>query len=115
MWYVEINLDANGEPSNVYSSVDDTVFRFAVYADEWGFIASRPKKGSHIRVREEPFDHGGDDLGLLDDDVPELVNIGPYFRAIEKQLGAVFPRDKCFIRTNLAGAKPAVQAWVASL
>ena len=110
-WYVELFLDAHRDAASVYSSDTDTVFRLSVFAHEWGFIANKPGAASHVRVQDEPFVHGRDAFGFAKA-LPRLDHT--LLRAVEHELGVKFPRDRAFVRTNVAGAKAAVLRWLAT-
>ncbi|HUS29410.1 MAG TPA: hypothetical protein VMZ53_12915 [Kofleriaceae bacterium] len=113
-WRAEVFLDATGGASNVYTSTVDTVFRLTVFADEWNLLVSKPGAATSIRVH---------DTVELDDQLkvvkgkspPPLSELGSLLVAAEAKLGVKFPRDKIFIRTNLAGAKAALTKWIGTL
>ena len=65
-FYVEINFDAKGKPTNVYSSATDTVIRIQIFPTQWEFLALKPKKESCARfyADDEPY-ISDDELGLF--------------------------------------------------
>jgi hypothetical protein len=115
-FYVEINFDAKGAPAMVYSSATDTVIRIQIFPTQWELLASkpRPKKESCARYYADADPFISDDaLGLFAktrriDEIPAL------FHEAEKKLGVAFPRV-AYVRTNLAGGKKAIAAWVKTL
>jgi hypothetical protein len=113
-FYVEINLDAAGKPSMVYSSDTDTVFRVAIFPDQWEALALKPKKESRARFyAETPPWIASDALGLFAKK-PTIDQIPALLHAAEKKLAVTFPRV-AYVRTNLAGGKKAIAEWVKTL
>jgi hypothetical protein len=113
-FYVEINLDAAGKPSMVYSSDTDTVFRLDVRPSEWELLVNKPRKASWARfyADEKPF-ISKDDFKLFKP-APLITSVWDIFHKVEKKLGIRFPRV-AYVRTNIAGAKKAATTWVAKL
>ncbi len=113
-FYVEINLDAKGEPQMVYWSNRDTVFRVEIRPTRWELTVSNPKKESRaiFYADEKPW-IARDALGLFKP-APKIADLPKLLVKAEKKLGVEFPRV-AYVRTNLAGAKKAVAKWVESL
>ena len=113
-FYVELNLDAKGEPSMVYSSNRDTVFRLTIRPTAWDLTVSNPKKESSASFyADHPAWVPSDKLGLFKTK-PRIDQIPQLLRAAEKKLGVSFPRV-AYVRTNIAGGKKAAEAWVKTL
>jgi hypothetical protein len=113
-FYVDINFDAKGKPSSVYSSDTDTIFRIRILPEAWEVLASKPKKTSWARFDATTNPWVSDDALGLFAKTPAIDQIPALFRAAEKKLAVTFPRV-AFVRTNLVGAKKAVTSWVATL
>ncbi len=113
-FYVEINLESKGEPSMVYWSNRDIVFRVDIRPTQWELTASKPKKESRaiFYANEKPW-IASDALGLFKP-TPKLADLPKLLAKAEKKLGVTFPRV-AYVRTNLAGGKKAVAKWLASL
>jgi len=113
-FYVEVNLDAAGKPSMVYSSDKDTVFRLKVHPREWDLTVCAPGKESRavFHADTDPW-VAADKLGLFEP-TPVITSVPELLRRAEKKLGVRFPRV-AYVRSNLAGAKKAAIAWVAKL
>ena len=114
-FYVELNLDAKGAPSSVYSSDRDTVVRLRIFPTEWELIASKPKKQSRARyyANADPW-IAEDDLGLFKKKKRTVDKIPALILEAEQKLGVTIPRV-AFVRTNLAGGKKAIAEWVKTL
>jgi hypothetical protein len=113
-FYVEINFDAKGTPTNVYSSATDTVIRIQIFPTQWEFLALEPKKESCARFYADDDPYITDDkLGLFAKK-PTIDQIPKLFREAEKKLRVTFPRV-AYVRTNLAGGKKAIAEWVKTL
>lgn len=113
-FYVEINFDAKGAPSMVYSSATDTVIRIQIFPTQWEFLALKPKKESCARFYANDAPYITDDAFALFEKKPTIDKIPSLFREAEKKLGVMFPRV-AYVRTNLAGGKRAIAEWVKTL
>jgi hypothetical protein len=114
-FYVEINFDAKGNPSNVYSSATDTVIRIQIFPTQWEFLALKPKKESCARFYADDAPYiSGDAFALFKKKKPTIDKIPSLFREAEKKLGVTFLRV-AYVRTNLAGGKKAIAEWVKTL
>jgi hypothetical protein len=114
-WHVEIALDVVDEPAP--AEFDDrtaTRFHIDLYSEEWGVFFCHGGRASWLRVTDIAFVHGRDDFGLLAD-LPELGDLGPWLRQLERLHGVQFQRGFASVRTNLANAEPAIRRWIASL
>ena len=47
--------------------------------------------------------------------MPPLAAVGAFIRTLEAEHGIAFRRERAYIRTNLAGAKRLLSAWLCSL
>lgn len=113
-WRAEVFLDAAGMATSVYTSTQDTVFRLTVFADEWNLLVNRPGVATSIRVHDSV--ELDDKLALVKGkNPPPLAEVGSLLAAAEAKLGVKFPRDKVFVRTNVAGAKAALTKWMSTL
>ena len=102
-WSVMIELAARG-----------ATFCIEIYREEWGFQVVAAPGASWIRVTDLPFVHGRDELGLLHD-TPRLERIGELVRVVEQRFALSFDRRDARIHTDVAGAEPAIRAWVRAL
>jgi len=113
-FYVEINFDAKGAPAMVYSSGTDTVIRIQIFPTQWELLALKPRKESCARFYADADPYiTNDKLGLFAK-TPTIDQIPKLFREAERKLGVTFPRV-AYVRTNLAGGKKAIAAWVKTL
>jgi hypothetical protein len=108
-------LDVVDEPaSEVYWGDTATRFHLDVYTDEWGVMFIHGGKTSHVRKIGDLLDGSGDPHGLQRR-LPALSEIATLVRALEAEHGIAFKRDHALVRTNLAGGKKLVGAWIATL
>lgn len=111
-WHAEISLAIIEGPAPAhFDERIDTRFHVDIYAEEWGFFFCHGGHTSWIRVTDIPFVHGRDEFGLLAQ-APALADIGALVRGIENQHDVSFRRMHALIRTNVAGAEPAIRRWV---
>jgi hypothetical protein len=103
-WYVEIDI-----PSNV----EGMIFELRICQKEWGFVFRTPTRVSSIRVTDEPFVHGPDDLNLLSL-TPRLDRIGDLLEALQKRFQMSFRRARAAVRSNFARATAIVRLWLAT-
>lgn len=113
-FYVEINFDAKGSPTNVYSSATDTVIRIQIFPTQWEFLALKPKKESCARYYADDDPYITDDKLALFAKTRRIDEIPALFREAEKKLGVTFPRV-AFVRTNIPGAKKIIPEWVKTI
>jgi hypothetical protein len=114
-WNVQIYLSIEDRPApQVYFSTD-TVCHLRVFSSEWDILLTRPQKSSMIRrIDGKNVIHGRDDLDLVGK-VPSLDQVGDLIASFEAEHGVKFRRDLASIRTNVAGAKKVVAAWLPTL
>ncbi len=113
-FYVEVNLDAEGKPSMVYSSDRDTIFRVKIFPTQWELLVSKPGKESWARFYADDKPWIADDAFGLFKPTPRIDQLPKLFAKAEKKLRVTFPRV-AYVRTNLAGGKKAIAKWVAEL
>jgi hypothetical protein len=113
-FYVDINFDAHKAPWAAYWSNKDTVFRIEIGPKEWSITTSSPEKGSRaVFYANEPSWIASDELGLFARK-PRIDQIPALLRKAETKLAVKFPRV-AFVRTNIAGAKKAAEAWATTV
>jgi hypothetical protein len=114
-WFAEIALDVvHARAPSQFDETSATRFHLDIYADEWGVFFCHGGQSSWIRVTDIPFVHGRDDFGLLAS-IPALKDIGQLMRQLERGHRIQLQRPHATIRTNVAGAEPAIRAWVTTL
>jgi hypothetical protein len=114
-WHALVALGVTGEvPAADADDRVETRFHVEIFAQEWGFFFCHGGRASWIRVTDIPFVHGRDDHRLLPV-TPPLKEIGGLMRRLEQRHGLRFRRDLALVRTNLAGAEPAIRKWVDAL
>lgn len=114
-WHVEVAFGVLDEPAPVeFDDATASRFHLDIYSEEWGVFFCHGGRSSWIRVTDIAFVHGRDDHALLGV-TPSLRAIGSLLRRLEHQYALAFRREHALVRTNLAGAEPAIRAWIASL
>ena len=114
-WHVEIALDVRDEPAQLeFDEATATRFQLEIYAEEWGFLFCHAGLLSRIRINNIAFVHGRDDYRLLGS-MPPLAQIGSLVRELEQRHGIAFRREHALVLTDLAGAEPAIRAWLRTL
>jgi hypothetical protein len=111
-WEVTIALDVVDRPAQaVFSEARDIRFHVAIASTEWGFYFCHLGRASWIRVTDVPFVHERDDHALRVR-VPPLRALGRLVRSLEDTYHVRFRREHAAIRSTIAGAEPAIWAWV---
>ncbi len=114
-WHADITLAVSDAPAEPAFNLDtDTRFRIEIYSEEWGFFFCHGGHASWIRITDIPFVHGRDDFKLLEL-TPPLKELSRLVRVLENRHTIRFRREHALVRTNVAGAEPAVRRWVLSL
>lgn len=111
-WDVAIALDVVDERAPAsFEEAADTRFHMAFAATEWGYFFCHHSRWSWIRVTDIPFVHERDDFGLRAK-TPPLRDLGRLVRSLEEAYRVRFRRGYASIQTTIAGAEPAVRAWL---
>lgn len=114
-WHVEVALDVIDAPApDEFDERLATRFHLNIYAEEWGVYFAHAGQASAIRVGSIASVHGRDQHGLLAI-TPPLNEIGRLLRNLERQHAVALQRRHAAVKTNLAGAEPAIRAWLAAL
>ncbi len=103
-WHVEIEI-----PSNV----EGMTLELRIYQEEWGYVFRTPTRASSIRVTDQPFVHGADDLELLPV-TPPLDRIGDLIDGLQRRFHMSFHRTRPTVRSNLPRATSAVRTWLST-
>ncbi len=113
-WNVQIYLSTEDRPCpEVYAGISAWC-QLRVFSSEWDISLYRPNKSSRIRRIDGKNEAYEDDFKLVGK-VTSLDKVGELIASFEAQQGVKFRRELASIRTNIAGAKKAVAAWLPSL
>ena len=105
-WWVEIAI-----PCQLHAA---TSLEIAIYPVEWAVKFRHLGKLSHVRVTDEKFTTGPDELELFPL-VTELSQVGRIASTLSARHGIQLLRDKAAVRSNVPRASTAVRTWLALL
>jgi len=109
---LEIHFESTGAPGE-FVGQETTEIQLIVRHDWWTLIAQTPKKITTIHATPSGVKIPEDQL-RLSKRVKTLADVTKRFGEIERALGVRMPRV-VWVRSNITGAKKAVDAWVATL
>jgi hypothetical protein len=90
------------------------VIRIQIFPTQWEFLALKSKRNPARASTPTTFPTSRTSAFALFKKKPTIDKVPSLFREAEKKLGVTFPRV-AFVRTNLAGGKRAIAAWVKTL
>lgn len=92
----------------------ETTLEIAIYPAEWAVMFRHDNKLSHVRITDEKFTGGVDELDLFPI-VTELAHIGRLVTLLSTRHQTELQRDKVAVRSNVPRASTAVRTWLALL
>lgn len=105
-WWVEMAIPCASHP--------ETRLEIAIYPAEWAVMFRHDGKLSHVRVTDEKFTGGVDELAVFPL-VTELSAVGHLVTALSTRHRIELERDKVTVRSNVPRAHTAVHTWLALL